>query len=71
MNKRLLVQEVLRASENPRHPIGRGTSERLGSMTSGRCLSDSWSGISMQRFVADGTTTIILMGGKWPLIHLL
>jgi hypothetical protein len=62
MKKRLLVQEVLRASENPRRPIGRGTTKRLGSMNSGRRLSDSSAAISKQRFVADGTTTIILMG---------
>jgi hypothetical protein len=62
VNKRLLVQEVLLASENTREPMGRGTTLRLGSITSGRRLSDSSAGISEQRFVADGTTTIILMG---------
>jgi hypothetical protein len=60
MNKRLIVQEVLRASENPRHPIGRGTTLRLGLMTSGRLLSNSSAVISKQRFVADGTTTILV-----------
>ncbi|MFZ0011644.1 MAG: hypothetical protein WAL97_07050 [Halobacteriota archaeon] len=60
MNKRLLVQEVLRASENPRHPIGR--MERLGSMNSGRRLSDSSAGISEQRFDRRRKATTILMG---------
>jgi len=46
MNKRLLVQEPLRASENPRTAIGRGTTERIGLTTSGLCLSDSSTDLS-------------------------
>jgi hypothetical protein len=62
MNKRLLVQEVLRASENPRHPIGRGTTLRLGSMTSDRRQRDKSAGISEQRFDRRRKATTILMG---------
>jgi hypothetical protein len=53
MKQRLLVQEALRASENPRRSIGRGASKRLNSMTSGRRLSDSSAGSCKQRFFAD------------------